>query len=1008
MSHLFDLKSVPAPHIFAVPPGRPFFRDLVAALLSHFAGRVEELPDVSVYVPSRRAVRSLKESFAALSPGGVVLLPRIVAVADLAEDDTLTDSLERVAEPLPDAPAAPIKRLRLAGIYREAVAKLGRPVPPWPTALRAAKELSRTADQLAEYDIDAEALGALSEAPEIAESARHWSEVLELLSIASEAWPRWLAEEGLLDARVRRAKLLDQLSTRLEEESRGLTVAAGFLGTSPSSQDFLRRIASLENGVVVLPALDRDLSDDEWDKIEAPHSQSAYKALLADVFGVDRGRVAEIPPSTEDHGRERRRLLSLALMPTEATDGWVDQFREFKDRDAGARALRGLSVAVSSTPEEEADFIALSLRETLEFPGKTAFLVTADRILGRRVAAKLRGWGIEIDDSGGAPLSGSYRATFLRSVARVMAQPSDPVALASLIHHQLFGVGMAPAERRPLVQALDRFLRGRAPRAGWDGLFQSFDDVWRRFPSRDREKAESLLQRMRTIFEDAMRDTGSSIERLLTAHLGIAEALAATPQEDGRARLYRFEDGEELEPLFASLLSRPELLGETTLGEYPEVFDALLEGPAVRPPGGQHPRLSIFGVLEARLQTADLVIVGGLQEGVWPGDAAVDPFLSRNIRTRLGMPSPDAEIGRVAHDFLDFAAAPHVMLTRAERAGRSPARASRLMLRLESFLGELDKTRAFDIADRLRDWRQARYGAEGPAQPAPRPHPRPINRDKAAQLSISKVGTWLRDPYAIYADKILSLSVLKPYDEPFGASHRGEILHGILENVVRLQMEEGREADLDDLWERVAPTVTEHFDMPRSQNILGGKFLSKRKDNFLAFETKMRELADYVAVEADGRLALAIEGREVTITGRADRIDRHPEGLFIIDYKSGGQAATVLEDKLFSPQLFITAMMAERGGLTDVPAEKVWRMSFVKLNAVHDPGKKKGKDTTFGPDLTADLKDFEERLTVFLRDGFDSKTPFTSQLHPFKSDELGDYDDLARRLEWMREDADNE
>ncbi|MEO0700109.1 MAG: hypothetical protein AAFY81_10425, partial [Pseudomonadota bacterium] len=376
------------------------------------------------------------------------------------------------------------------------------------------------------------------------------------------------------------------------------------------------------------------MTDEDWSKIEAPHPQYAYKEFLENGFGdLGRADIRELSAGPIRGETERRRLISLALTPAEATDTWFERFLQFREEGHAEDALRGLEVAVAKDQEEEADFVALTLRSVLAEPGQTAFLVTADRTLGRRVAAKMRGWGIDIDDSGGAPLAGSFRATFLRLIARLMANPSDSVALAGLIHHQLFGTGLDAKDRVPMVKSLDQWLRGRAPREGWDGLRRSLHDAWRPGARRSSEDATKracdLVERLASIFETTLAAIDGTGQQLLRAHLSIAAQLAARPDIAGEELLFRFEDGEVLEDHIQALLARPQLLPSVDLKQYPDLFDALIQGPAFRPPGGQHPRLAIYGVLEARLQTADLVIVGGLQEGVWPGDEVINPFLSR-------------------------------------------------------------------------------------------------------------------------------------------------------------------------------------------------------------------------------------------------------------------------------------------------------------------------------------------------------------------------------------------
>lgn len=999
---IFGKLGTDEPEVFGHPPGRPFFDDLVAALLSDCAGHFEYLPDIRIFVPSRRAVRALKESFVRQAPSGVMLLPRITATADLSEEDRVAPGLERRLKPVPEAPPPAIKRLKLASIYRAAMQAAEQDVS-WEGALRAASELMRTSDQLFDYGVNAEAFERLEEAGIVDAAAEHWQKITKVLRLITEAYPAWLDEEGLVDARVRRALLLDRLSEELAGDPSRIIIAAGFLGTSPSSQRFLKSVAHHPRGAVILPALDRDMTEEAWQAIEAPHPQSAYKMLLEEVFGgIDRANLRSLPFPEKTGEAERRALLSLALMPAEATHDWAGSFQAFKAGPGAAGALDGLSYAVLPTQEEEADAIALALREVIETPGQTAYLVTADRDLGRRVAAKLGGWGIEIDDSGGAPIRGSFRATFLRLIARLMAEPSEPVFLAGLIHHPLFGLGLDAAERRLLVAAGDAFLRGRKPRAGWDGLEQSVYDSWRPYRQQEGGLATDLISRLRAVFEPRTRQADGSVASLLRAHLAIARDLAEVPGEAGEERLFRFEDGDVLAPHLEQLLSRPDLLGEATLSSYADIFEALLEGPAFRPPGGQHPRLSIFGMLEARLQTADLVVVGGLQEGVWPGEAAIDPFLSRSMRSFLGLPSPEAEIGRVAHDFLDLACQPRVLLTRSARKGRAPVRASRLMIRLESLLKSIDPDGRCDEARRLGTFRRARYGADDAPRPARRPQPTAPSHLKPRRLSISRISTWRRDPYAVYAREILRLRPKRSLGEPFRANDRGDMMHRLLEEFIRIEMNDPGQ-DIETRLRELLPDIQDQYDMPAEQRSLNARFIERGMEFFARFQARARELSRPVAAEVSGSMQLDAGGVPVEITGIADRIDQFTDGkAHIIDYKLGGQA-TISEDAHFSPQLFLTAMMLERDGFPGCEGMKAGQVSFLRLSTddnVFRPSKAAKRRASCGSQLEEDLKNFEANFTSWLEAQYRDDMDFPSQLRPFRSDIAGDYDGLARRGEW--------
>src|SRR5262249_41467370 len=134
------------------------------------------------------------------------------------------------------------------------------------------------------------------------------------------------------------------------------------------------------------------------------------------------------------------------------------------------------------------------------------------------------------------------------------------------------------------------------------------------------------------------------LTELVEAHIAACEALAASDEEAGPARLWREPAGEAaalfLNELLQEAASFPSLRG----ADYPALFEAMLAGSVVRPPYGRHPRLFIWGLLEARLQQADLVVLGGLNEGVWPAAVATDPWLSRPMRQDFGLPPLEQRI----------------------------------------------------------------------------------------------------------------------------------------------------------------------------------------------------------------------------------------------------------------------------------------------------------------------------------------------------------------------------
>ena len=328
------------------------------------------------------------------------------------------------------------------------------------------------------------------------------------------------------------------------------------------------------------------------------------------------------------------------------------------------------------------------MRHAVETPGRTAALVTPDRGLAERVAAALARWGISVDDSAGQPLSKTPPGALILLLAKLAAD-FDPVALISLLGHPLVRKGEGRTAWLDQLRRLDLILREPGLTPGWDG-------VSARIASR--------------AADPKARGHGRAVElqpwwNAVSAALGAALAPFASRSAPPAALLSALQTGAEWltgDAVWAGPAGRSlaELFDQWALArgagpalvdpsDFPDMLRQLLGDASVRPPYGGHPRLFIWGLLEARLQRADLMILGGLDEGRWPAATQPDPWLAPGIRRLLGLPAPERQQGMAAHDFASALAAREIVVTRAQRSGGDPAVASRFWLRLAALAGEL-------------------------------------------------------------------------------------------------------------------------------------------------------------------------------------------------------------------------------------------------------------------------------------------------------------------------------
>src|SRR5215475_745142 len=749
----FPAVSDRAARLFTIPPGVSFVDALAAGLLAETSGDPLALARYTILLPTRRARRALDDAFLRQADGRPLLLPRTLPLGDLDPDDVALAGGDEAAatETAPanaDLPPA-IPALRRQLLLAQAVQTAGRASGSPMTidqATRLAAELARLLDQVQTEQLTFERLRSL--VPE--DYAAHWQLTLRFLSVLTEQWPQILAAEGCIDPAERRNRsLAAQAATWRRQPPADPVIAAGSTGSIPATAALIEVIADLPAGRVVLPGLDRSLDDETREAVlEDPAHPQHGLCLLLRRLELSPSEVQPWPtaglPATPS---ARAAFVNEALRPAATTERW----RALPP--TVANALDGVTRIDCAGPQEEAGVIALLLRSIAERPGKRAALVTPDRGLARRVAAELKRWDIDVDDSAGQPLDQTVPGAFLRLTAEMLAEELAPVPLLAALKHPLAAGGLDPAAFRAWVRRFEMaVLRGPRPAAGVGGLQRLLSDA-------DAARFGDLLDRLAVVaapLERLVAMPRTQFGDLIDAHAAFAEGLAASEGESGAARLWVGEAGEAAATFIADLRQAAAGFAPMPGDRYPALLGGLLSMQTVRPRYGRHPRLAIWGPLEARLQHADLLVLGGLNEGTWPADVAADPWLSRPMRRDFGLPAPERRIGLAAHDVAQAMGAPQVVLTRALRVEGTPTVPSRWLLRLEGLMRSLGIDPAHIHGGVWLDWQSKLDRADLVRSVAP-PTPRPPVERRPRTIRVTDVELWRRDPYAIYARHILRL-----------------------------------------------------------------------------------------------------------------------------------------------------------------------------------------------------------------------------------------------------------
>jgi len=981
----------PGPNLYSIAAHRGFADALVAGLIPRYADADLGLARLTLLLPSSRAVRTVTEAFVRQAQGGM-LLPRMAVVGDLDLDETLGalfDTLSAVAE-IPAA-AQPMRRwLRLADIL---VQVEGHDGPASASLLRRAFEIGRTMDRLLVEGIAPEDLLGDRVVAIAGELSEHWRRAAHEFATIQAHWLVELAERGEVDAPMRRNLLFDAAARRWRDQPpRHPIVAAGVTSASPALAGLLRVIADLPGGAVILPDYDLALDSEVWDALGlagvAPEPDAApfgrddavthpqyHLKLLLNRMGVSRGEVRAWHRSGPGAATPARsRAISNLFLPPAASSAWAALAPE-------QRRLSGVRLMESAHPGEEAQAIAILVREGLEVPERRVAVITPDRALAARVVAQLRRWNIAADDTAGQPLPQTAAARVLLLLAEVMAEQAAPVPLIALVTHPLVRAGEGRAEWLENARKLDRALRG--PRLG-PGLEPLRELAGKRGLAEWWAGLEVILSPLFKLRERV--PLAELLDTLITA----GEALCG---ED----LWGNADGRALSGFVEQLR---EAAGETATvldpRELPAVLREAMDRIAVRPPWGGHPRVAIYGLLEARMARAELVICGGLIEGVWPGNAAPDALLAPAMLRALGVPGADFRIGLAAHDLAAALGAPEVVLSWARRDAAGPAIPSRFVLRINAMLGDMAERHVETEALRLA----RKIDLAPPAAVYSRPQPMPSEEQRQVEISVTGLDRLRSDPYQFYADKILGLKRLDPLDAEPTPAWLGTAVHEILHNWHRAGERPG---ELLQIAARTLDSMSAH---PLMRGLWRPRLLSALEWIDRTISAQSREGRTVLKSEIDGDM----RWRGVRIHGRADRIDRLADGtLAVVDYKTGMPPSAARVEEGFALQLGLIGLIAQGDGFEGVSGEptrfEYWSLSCDKTR----------RDTNgFGfidePVLEGSRKRglprdaFLSETARYLDDALDrwilGTEPFTARLNP----DLGgynDYDQLMRLDEWL-------
>ena len=978
-----------SPNVFNIVAGAPFLETLAKAVLEGFPIKGTALPlsDWTILLPTRRAAKAFGEILLSQSEKKALILPRIQPIGDLDEDRLQDEMVDGDLLPAMSSIATLVEITRLIKNWalKNQHLNLAHEIILSPAqAVNLAQSLVDIIVSKETYQFPVSDLIQFYHA----DIAEHRQTITSLLELVLTQLPQQQASEFKIGATARRSSMIRAEAKRIAQGGhKGPIIAAGSTGSIPVTRELLAAIARHPQGAVILPGLDQSADEASWLVITEEHPQFTLKELI-DELGVTRNQVQILgSPSSP-----RNRLMSEVFRPTETTPQWHKNLPT--QRENLAVGVQGITEIACPDRHIEARVIATILRESLTHKSRSAALVTPDRDLAVRVVAEMDRWGISVFDSAGEALSRRGLGAALDLLLQAQLDEFATVKLFAFLRHPQVTLGLDASTYLHTLQHFElAVLRGPFI------LAKTYSETLNNTQIRAANNSHlhpSIRALSETQWED-LKSFAEAIDHLLSLFINQSVGLASHLAEIDAA--LRFACGEDafveseapvldlLEELKVEGHRRPDASKAETIVLLLQILHAQKQYSA----DDSHPHLSILGTLEARLLPFDVVVLGGLNETIWPKSADPGPWLNRAMRKTLKLPMPERALGLTAHDFEQAISASKVYVTWSKRLGNAPQSPSRWLLRLKAVLETAGVTPP-DAGHWLTHTQSLSQSAT--LTPLQKPAFAPPITARPTRFSVTEVEKLIRNPYAIYAKRVLKLEPLPGFAERPDVRARGSLFHEAIGKwndaqspSLTVLLSEG-----DKALATLGQAEMRHFWAPHFRRL--ATFLWNE-------QIELRENLLKIHAECNGKLNFEHDGVAYTLTARADRIDILENAVArIIDYKTGTIPTTKQVDANFSPQLTLQAAILLQGGFTFKP-KAVVELIYFKIGGGRD-GLKKQFAIDGSPQDIADLADahfssFKSLLATYQ----DAAQPYLPRLMDEKEEEAQDYDHLSRYLEWQ-------
>ncbi len=725
-----------------------------------------DVADMLIFLPSRRAVRTVEKMIAQKS-GGVAILPTLVALGEGVdeEQDEQIDALDIISN---------TERVVVLAKLLAADANVGNLI----TALPIAQDLVRMQDYMENEGVDAADIdwGALVDE----KYATHFQAKAKILGVLSNFMPVYAA--GRVTSTTARNRDIRAWGKNLDRYK--LVVVCGSTASVPATADLMECIANLPYGRIILSG-----------KID--------------------GRAVDFELNTNPYNSEYKFLSRLGVcasdvIPIDVGDSAIDFMNFAFGNDCSSMDInKDLSHCnLIEVPREavEAEVVAQIAQECVA-EKKSVLVITPDAAGNQRIANALKARGIVADFSGG--------------VSGTMTAPG-----------------------RAILNLLDLWLENGD---------NSFDAIYKDMKCNLFNTIAKIIEENISVFAPQFAIDDVVSVQIWTAIKDMSDALNVADVQ---------LDLQTARAFIADAIS-----GVSVRGAMNDVVDVV-----------------VLGTIESRMQTADVVILTGLNEGMFPARGYENAWLPRSVAEQIGLPSPDRKVSLQALDFMNLSCGKQVYWLRSTQSGGVQMTESRFLSRVIARGGIFN--RGTEILDAVLSRDKVAHHSLDYSVPTP--------PNDWSDVYVTELELLIHNPYAFYVRHILKLRVLDDYWVGVDARDFGNLVHDVVEHATDLRPD----------------VLVAQMDRHALEKLGQGSVL------FHFWHKRFMEIAPVIANELSSvPRAWAEIGGVVKIAGRnvRARADRIWDGG-VLDIKTGAAPTKSQLAQGNMPQLPLEAYILQSGG----------------------------------------------------------------------------------------------